>query len=150
MVNGQVIVGAADAKTRGPPKLSAQVPSRTRGLGVGEVLLSQSRCLSTSSFLGNHGRERIVGVCQDGDSDPRNSRQCVQAYFFPHPPRRLNNLPSTELIKRLRILTLTLLPLEVDPKSINDPTSRVITPKVIAAYTEAAGTLVEAVCNNAH
>jgi hypothetical protein len=55
--------------------------------------------------------------------------------------------PPTELIKRLRLLTLTLLPLEVDPKTINDPTSRVITPKVIAAYTEAAGTLTEAVCN---
>ena len=51
-----------------------------------------------------------------------------------------------ELIKRLRILTTTLLPLEVDQQSINDPTSRIITPKVIAAYTEAAGSLVEAVC----
>lgn len=51
-----------------------------------------------------------------------------------------------ELIKRLRILTLTLLPLEVDRESINDPTSRIITPNVISAYTEAAGNLVEAVC----
>ncbi|KAL0949283.1 hypothetical protein HGRIS_009360 [Hohenbuehelia grisea] len=50
----------------------------------------------------------------------------------------------TKLVKRLRALTLTLLPLEVDPESINDPTSRVITPEVIAAYTAAAGDFVEA------
>lgn len=50
-----------------------------------------------------------------------------------------------KLIKRLRILTLTLLPLEVNRESINDPTSRIITPNVISAYTEAAGNLVEAV-----
>jgi hypothetical protein len=58
----------------------------------------------------------------------------------------LTILLFTEFIKRLRILTLTLLPLEVDRESINDPTSRIITPKVITAYTEAAGDLVEAVC----
>jgi hypothetical protein len=59
----------------------------------------------------------------------------------------LTILPFTELIKRLRILTLALLPLEVNRESINDPTSRIITPKVISAYTEAAGDLVEAVCS---
>ena len=64
----------------------------------------------------------------------------------PSPPTELS-YPFTELIKRLRILTTTLLPLEVDQQSINDPTSRIITPKVIAAYMEAAGSLVEAVCN---
>lgn len=48
-------------------------------------------------------------------------------------------------MRRLRALTLTLLPLEVDPDSINDPTSRVITPKVIAAYKAAAGDFTEAV-----
>ncbi|KAH9077030.1 calcium activated cation channel [Lactarius deliciosus] len=48
------------------------------------------------------------------------------------------------LIKRLRILTLSLLPVEVDPQSINDPTSRVITPQVISAYIAAGGDLVEA------
>lgn len=58
---------------------------------------------------------------------------------------RLIIQPSTELIKRLRILTETLLPLEVDLESINDPTSRIITPNVISAYTKAAGDLVEAV-----
>lgn len=49
-----------------------------------------------------------------------------------------------KLIKRLRILTVSLLPLEVDPRSINDPTSRIITPKVISAYVAAGGDLVEA------
>ena len=57
------------------------------------------------------------------------------------------NTPFTELIKRLRVLTVSLLPLEVDPKSINDPTSRIITPQVISAYIAAGGDLVEAVCH---
>lgn len=48
-------------------------------------------------------------------------------------------------MKRLRALTLELLPVEVDPKSINDPTSRVITPQVISAYRGAAGDFTEAV-----
>ena len=53
--------------------------------------------------------------------------------------------PSAELVKRLRALTLNLLPVEVDPLSINDPTSRVITPQVITAYRGAAGDFAEAV-----
>ncbi|ETW84143.1 receptor-activated Ca2+ cation channel [Heterobasidion irregulare TC 32-1] len=57
-------------------------------------------------------------------------------------------LPSpgtlARLIKRLKSLTLTLLPLEVSPDAINDPTSRVITPQVISAYIAAAGDFVEA------
>ncbi|KAG6842039.1 hypothetical protein C0991_003565 [Blastosporella zonata] len=50
----------------------------------------------------------------------------------------------TKLIKRLRALTLVLLPVEVDSSSINDPTSRVITPQVIDAYMAAAGDFTEA------
>ncbi|KAF8812231.1 calcium activated cation channel [Phlegmacium glaucopus] len=50
----------------------------------------------------------------------------------------------TKLVKRLRALTLTLLPVEVDPKSINEPTSRVITPPVISAYRAAGGDFTEA------
>ncbi|KAJ7094508.1 hypothetical protein B0H15DRAFT_946921 [Mycena belliarum] len=50
----------------------------------------------------------------------------------------------TKLVKRLRALTLTLLPVEVDPESIDDPTSRVVTPRVINAYREAAGDFVDA------
>lgn len=53
---------------------------------------------------------------------------------------------SSELVRRLRTLTMTLLPLEVPPESISDPTSRIITPQVIKAYIAAAGDLVEAVC----
>ncbi|KAG9317378.1 hypothetical protein JVU11DRAFT_1577 [Chiua virens] len=45
----------------------------------------------------------------------------------------------TKLIKRLRALTLTLLPFEVDVKMINDPMSRIITPTVIKSYMKAAG-----------
>lgn len=50
----------------------------------------------------------------------------------------------TKLIRRLRALTLQLLPIEVPPESISDPTSRIITPQVIKAYIAAAGDLVEA------
>jgi hypothetical protein len=38
-----------------------------------------------------------------------------------------------------------LLPVEVDPVSINEPTSRIITPQVISAYRAAAGDFGEAV-----
>ena len=51
---------------------------------------------------------------------------------------------------RLRALTLNLLPVQVDPDAINDPTSRVITPQVISSYIAAAGDLTDAVrtrCN---
>jgi hypothetical protein len=50
-----------------------------------------------------------------------------------------------ELIRRLRALTLELLPVEVEPSKINEPTSRVITPQVISAYRAAAGDFREAV-----
>ena len=50
-----------------------------------------------------------------------------------------------ELVRRLRALTLELLPVEVALESINDPTSRIITPQVITAYRAAAGDFVEAV-----
>ena len=48
-------------------------------------------------------------------------------------------------IKRVRALTLRLLPVEVAPEAIEDPTSRVITPQVIDAYIQAAGDFVHAV-----
>ncbi|KAG8719451.1 hypothetical protein FRC09_011122 [Ceratobasidium sp. 395] len=50
----------------------------------------------------------------------------------------------TKLIKRIRALTLTLLPLEVSADDITDPTSRIVTPAVISAYIEAAGDFGEA------
>jgi len=37
----------------------------------------------------------------------------------------------SELVRRLRALTLELLPVEVDPQSINEPTSRIITPQLL-------------------
>jgi hypothetical protein len=51
----------------------------------------------------------------------------------------------TELIKRVRLLTLELLPVQVAPDDLTEITSRVITPKVVAAYTAAAGDFIEAV-----
>jgi hypothetical protein len=50
-------------------------------------------------------------------------------------------------VKRLKALTTVLLPVEVDEQSINDPTSRIITPNVISAFSDAAGDFVEAVSN---
>ncbi|KAL9713203.1 Calcium channel yvc1 [Leucoagaricus gongylophorus] len=56
-------------------------------------------------------------------------------------PTRGHPAPDTitKLVKRLRALTLRLLPVEVDPESLTDPTSRVITHKVISAYHAAGG-----------
>lgn len=50
----------------------------------------------------------------------------------------------TKLVRRLRALTQELLPVEVDLESINNPTSRIITPQVVTAYRAAAGDFVEA------
>lgn len=51
------------------------------------------------------------------------------------------------LVKRIRAMTLKLLPVEVPLESISDPTSRIITPQVINAYMAAAGDFMEAVRN---
>lgn len=48
-------------------------------------------------------------------------------------------------MKRLRALTLKLLPVEVSPEALDDPTGRVITPEVVAAFRAAAGDFGEAV-----
>ncbi|EJF62394.1 calcium activated cation channel [Dichomitus squalens] len=50
----------------------------------------------------------------------------------------------TSLVRRVKTLTLKLLPLEVPPDTISDPTGRIITPAVINAYIDAAGDFVEA------
>ncbi|KAF8213829.1 hypothetical protein K438DRAFT_1955928 [Mycena galopus ATCC 62051] len=57
--------------------------------------------------------------------------------------RRIQNLHHRHS-QRLRSLTLELLPVEVDPESINNPTSRVITPRVVKAYKHAAGDFLDA------
>lgn len=54
-------------------------------------------------------------------------------------------LSSPELVKRLRALTLKLLPVEVDPAQLTEPTSRFISPQVIQAYVRAAGDFSDAV-----
>ncbi|KAJ7572505.1 hypothetical protein C8J56DRAFT_989280 [Mycena floridula] len=59
--------------------------------------------------------------------------------------KSVNPTPDTltKLIKRLRALTLELLPVEVSPEAINEPTSRIITPAVIGAFMAAAGDFLE-------
>jgi len=64
-------------------------------------------------------------------------RQSTTNFFF--------NYLRVELAKRLRALTLKLLPVEVDPESLTDPTSRVITHKVVSAYRAAGGDFEHAV-----
>lgn len=48
-------------------------------------------------------------------------------------------------MRRVRTLTLKLLPLEVPLETISDPTSRIITPQVVNAYIAAAGDFTDAV-----
>ncbi|KAH8118466.1 calcium activated cation channel, partial [Phellopilus nigrolimitatus] len=51
----------------------------------------------------------------------------------------------TKLVKRLRALTLKLLPVQVDPlKDLVDPTSRIISPHVIKTFELAGGDFQEA------
>ncbi|KAI0334388.1 calcium activated cation channel [Cubamyces sp. BRFM 1775] len=50
----------------------------------------------------------------------------------------------TRLARRVRTLTLKLLPVEVPKATLLDPTSRIITPQVINAYIAAAGDFMEA------
>lgn len=61
-------------------------------------------------------------------------------------PQSMKPCPDTltKLVKRLRALATKLLPVEVDVESINDPTSRIITPNVVSAFSDAAGDFVEA------
>ncbi|KAJ3572869.1 hypothetical protein NP233_g2814 [Leucocoprinus birnbaumii] len=61
-------------------------------------------------------------------------------------PTRGHPAPDTitKLVKRLRALTLTLLPVEVDPESLIEPTSTIITQEVITAYRAAAGDFEQA------
>lgn len=54
-------------------------------------------------------------------------------------------LECVELVRRLKALTLALLPVEVSPDRLEDPTSRVITHQVVSSYIAAAGDLIEAV-----
>ncbi|KAG1761379.1 hypothetical protein EDD22DRAFT_897285 [Suillus occidentalis] len=73
---------------------------------------------------------------QNGDTD--NSEQASLLSMKPSPDT------LTKLMKRLRALATKLLPVEVDEASINDPTSRIITPNVISAFSDAAGDFGEA------
>ncbi|KAF5358902.1 hypothetical protein D9758_004822 [Tetrapyrgos nigripes] len=79
----------------------------------------------------------MPGLNADGDGGDRQSLVSVQSV-------KPSSDSLTKLVGRLRALTLRLLPVEVAPEDISAPTSRVITPEVISAYTAAAGDFVEA------
>ncbi|EIN10527.1 calcium activated cation channel [Punctularia strigosozonata HHB-11173 SS5] len=63
---------------------------------------------------------------------------------MPEEPAHPTPETMTKLVKRMRVLTLTLLPIEVDPESLADVTSRTITPQVVSAYIDAAGDFLDA------
>ncbi|KAJ9120472.1 hypothetical protein QFC24_005145 [Naganishia onofrii] len=51
----------------------------------------------------------------------------------------------TKIVKRIRVMTYKLLPVEVDVDDITDPTSSIITPDVIKAYAKCGGDFSEAI-----
>ncbi|KAJ3917029.1 calcium activated cation channel [Lentinula edodes] len=74
--------------------------------------------MSNGFFAGSGGSEPILPAAKNAKPSPET---------------------LTKLVKRLRALTLKLLPVEVDPQAVNEPTSRIITPQVISAFRAAAG-----------
>lgn len=70
-------------------------------------------------------------------SDDHASMMSVQS-IHPNPDT------MSKLVRRLKALTLALLPVEVSPDRLEDPTSRVITHQVVSSYIAAAGDLIEA------
>ena len=71
------------------------------------------------------------------------SRICFYFYVHPQTFERL-----LELVKRLRALTLTLIPVQIDPKDLVAPTSRIISPHVIQKFEQSAGDYQEAVSSS--
>lgn len=78
---------------------------------------------------------------QSGRSHPQIPSQVRRV----HLSSALQLTGFVELVRRLRALTLRLLPHEVNVKTINDPANRIITPRVILTYREAAGDFADAV-----
>lgn len=66
-------------------------------------------------------------------------------YFLKVGIQKTQSQLTIELVKRLRALTLQLLPVQVQPSEINEVTSRIITREVILAYKRAAGDFEETV-----
>lgn len=75
------------------------------------------------------------------------SAATLSSLFHSFTWRKLSN-KIAEIIKRIRALTFKLLPVQVELSTLSEPTSRVITPKVIEAYAKAAGDFGEAVCSS--
>ncbi|KAI1796187.1 calcium activated cation channel [Ganoderma leucocontextum] len=73
----------------------------------------------------------------DGEDQRSSAQPCIET-IDPSPDT------ITSLVRRVRILTLKLLPVEVPLDTISDPTSRIITPHVIDAYIAAAGDFTDA------
>jgi len=50
-----------------------------------------------------------------------------------------------EIVKRLRAMTIKLLPVQVEMSQISDATSNIITPEVVKAFAQSGGDFAEAV-----
>ncbi|PPQ64620.1 hypothetical protein CVT24_008357 [Panaeolus cyanescens] len=82
----------------------------------------------------------MSGFLAEGNGrDPEDNASLISVQSVKPGPDTLS-----QLVRRLRALTLTLLPLEVEPSSITEPTSRIITPQVVSAFRAAAGDFTEA------
>lgn len=92
-----------------------------------------------------YGSRRGPAVPRVEEAISRHPHQCVGLGISATVSKDGDLCDVAELIKRLRALTLRLLPLEVNVKTINDPTNRIITPLVILSYMEAAGDFGDAV-----
>lgn len=98
--------------------------------------------LSPSQGLGEDGASLITVKSVNPGPDTVTS---MHRSHFHRLRTTINPRFVPELVRRLRAMTLQLLPVEVEPEGLDEPTSRVITPQVIAAYRAAAGDFVEAV-----
>ncbi|KAF8622048.1 hypothetical protein AX15_007201 [Amanita polypyramis BW_CC] len=63
--------------------------------------------------------------------------------YLARPPKPSSDT-TEKLVKRLRAMILQLLPVEVSPAEIREPTSRIVTLQVVTAFMAAAGDFVEA------
>ncbi|EJU06559.1 calcium activated cation channel [Dacryopinax primogenitus] len=73
----------------------------------------------------------------DGNDEER-------AALIEFPASNPNAVTISRIVKRLRAMILTLIPIEVEQHSLTDATSRIITPAVINTFGKAAGDFQEA------
>ncbi|KAK2466056.1 hypothetical protein APHAL10511_001698 [Amanita phalloides] len=76
-------------------------------------------------------------------SSPASNNGTENPSLFVFRPLRQSQATTKQLVKRLRAMVQQLLPVQVSQTEIEEPTSRIITPQVVSAFTAAAGDFVE-------